>query len=89
MEWIVIYLCAISVLGVVITVYDKRAARRKKQRISERSLFTVAALGGATAMYAAMQIVRHKTRRNSFILVFPFLMIIHFAIVIAVSYFIA
>ena len=89
MEWIVIYLCAISVLGVVITVYDKRAARKKRQRISERSLFTVAALGGATAMYAAMQIVRHKTRRNSFILVFPFLMIIHFAIVIAISYFIA
>lgn len=60
------YFIGISLAGIILTRHDKSAARAGRARVSERRLMTVGALGGAFAMYAAMRIIRHKTRHKKF-----------------------
>lgn len=66
MPWYGWYILAISLLACVLTVWDKRRARRGEWRVSEKALFTVALLGGAAAMLLTMRTVRHKTRHRRF-----------------------
>lgn len=66
MPWYGWYLIGISFLACVLTAWDKRCARRGRWRVPERTLFTVAALGGAVAMLLTMCAVRHKTRHRRF-----------------------
>ena len=60
--YIAICLAAISLLAVILTVRDKRAAQKRKWRVRESTLLLIAALGGSVAMLLTMQIIRHKTR---------------------------
>jgi predicted MPP superfamily phosphohydrolase len=66
-----IYIAAISLLAVALTLHDKSAARRRAWRVRERTLLLVSALGGSVAMLATMLIARHKTRRKKFMLFIP------------------
>lgn len=45
---------------------DKRKAEEGKQRIPERDIFLVAALGGWPGSFLAQQLFRHKTKKGSF-----------------------
>ena len=64
MEYLFIYLLIISVISVFVTVLDKYLAKHNMWRISEKTLFIFAVLGGGVAMYTTMRIIRHKTRKN-------------------------
>lgn len=66
MPWYGWYLIGISALACVLTVWDKSCARRGRWRVPEKTLFIVAALGGAVAMLLTMYTVRHKTRHRRF-----------------------
>ena len=55
MRWLIIYLILISLWGVVLTLYDKGAAKRGARRVPEAVLFLTGALGGAFAMFLCMQ----------------------------------
>lgn len=68
---IVIWLAAVSGLAVMLTLYDKRAARRGARRVPEQTLLLVCALGGSAAMLAAMRIIRHKTKHAKFMVGIP------------------
>lgn len=61
-----IYLLLISLLAVILTVADKYKAQHHRWRVPEATLFGVAALGGAAAMYVTMRLIRHKTRHRRF-----------------------
>lgn len=61
-EWIVF----LSVWAFVAMGYDKRQAKRKKSRVSERSLWLLAIFGGGIGAYFGMQVFRHKTLHTSF-----------------------
>ncbi|MDQ0220106.1 DUF1294 domain-containing protein [Peribacillus cavernae] len=61
---------------------DKRKAEKHQYRISEKTLWLLAWIGGATGSTAGMFLFRHKTKHASFRIGFPFLMIIQLAIVI-------
>ncbi len=83
-----IYAVAISLLAVVFTVADKSRAKRGKWRVPERTLFAVALLGGAAAMYITMRLVRHKTLHKRFMIGLPLIFLAQVAIlVLAESFF--
>lgn len=69
---VLIYLLAINVLGVSLTIYDKIASKRfRKNRIRENVLLLIGALGAAVSMYITMKLIRHKTRHKKFMTGLP------------------
>jgi uncharacterized membrane protein YsdA (DUF1294 family) len=56
------YLVVMSVVAALMYVSDKHKAVRHARRIPEKALLTVSFVGGAVGGFAAMQIVRHKTK---------------------------
>ncbi|MBR5498278.1 MAG: DUF1294 domain-containing protein [Clostridia bacterium] len=84
--YILIWLGTMSIIAVIMTVYDKRAARKGRSRISEKALMLEAFFGGATAMYTTMQIIRHKTKHTSFMVGLPIFIIVHIALIVAVVF---
>lgn len=72
---IALYLAVISLVSLVVTCHDKRAARRHRRRVPERTLLLLAALGGAVAMYITMRCIRHKTQKAKFMVGIPAIVI--------------
>lgn len=88
MIYAVIGLCwfaVISIISVILTVSDKKRARKGKWRIPEHTLFSVAILGGAVAMYATMRRIHHKTRHKRFMIGLPVIIILQAAAIIGCS----
>ncbi len=76
-EW---YLCGISALAVILTLYDKIAAKCHISRAPEATLFAVSLLGGSAAMYLSMLLIRHKTKHKRFMLGLPAIVIVQGAV---------
>lgn len=76
------YLIIINLYAIIITVYDKYQAKKGGWRVKESTLLLVSALGGSIAMYATMQIIRHKTKHLKFMLGIPAIFILQAALVI-------
>lgn len=73
----------ISAVTAVLTIYDKIAAKKRpKHRISEAMLILLALLGGATAEYVVMKLIRHKTRHKKFMIGLPVIIILHILLVV-------
>ena len=81
------YFSVISLIAVVITLYDKSAAKKGKRRISEKALMLTGFFGGATAMYAVMNAIRHKTKHKKFMVCLPLFIFLHIAVIIFFVYF--
>lgn len=84
MKYFTIYLVIVNILAVIITCYDKRAAKVGRRRIRERTLLLISALGGAPAMYLTMLVISHKTRKPKFMLGIPLIFIAELTIVFVV-----
>ena len=77
------YLIAISIVSVVVCIYDKFAAKHmQKHRTREASLLILSALGGSVAMLLTMLIIRHKTKHVKFMLGIPLIIILQAALAI-------
>lgn len=75
-----------SVIGVVLTVYDKIAAKvAQRHRVPEAVLVAFGALGGALLMYLVMQLIRHKTRKPKFSVGFPIIILLQIAVLTALN----
>lgn len=75
------YFVAISLLTVIITVYDKIAAKSlPRHRIPEKVLMLLGFLGGALPEYITMKLIRHKTRHKKFMISLPLFAVLHIAI---------
>ena len=57
-----LYLMLMSIIAYIAYGRDKRLAKEKKWRISEKTLLSLSFLGGAAGALAAMHLFRHKTR---------------------------
>lgn len=69
-----------SLLGVVLSIYDKWAAvHRPRGRVRESTLLAVGALGGAGVMFLVMKAIRHKTLHRQFMIGLPMLFMLHVA----------
>ncbi len=76
--WIVL-----SPVAVAVTVWDKRAAKKRRRRVPEARLLAIAALGGVGAMYITMKLIRHKTKKPKFMVGLPMIWMLHIAAAIA------
>ena len=71
-----------SVILFFVMRHDKRLSQRHGWRVPEATLFLLAILGGALGGVLGMQIFRHKTQHTKFVLGFPALMLIQWALLI-------
>ena len=76
-----IYLILINLITVIVTIYDKLCAVKRRWRVKESTLLILSALGGSISMYITMLLIRHKTRHIKFMLGIPLILI--FQILIA------
>lgn len=86
-EWILIFsfMATAGALGIILTVYDKIAAKiAKRRRVPEAVLVTVGVCGGALPMYLVMQLIRHKTRKPKFAKGFPVIILVQALVLAAV-----
>ena len=74
-----LYLSAVNLAAFLLMGMDKRRAQRGAWRISEKSLFFPAVLGGALGGTLGMHLFRHKTRHWYFRYGFPLLLVLQVA----------
>ena len=65
----------------VVYGWDKRQAGNQGWRVPEKTLHTLAVMGGWPGAIAGQQFFRHKTQKTSFRIVFYLTILIHIAIV--------
>lgn len=81
-----IYISVISLISIFVTIYDKSAAKKHKQRISENTLILLSLLGGSVAMLATMKLIRHKTKHKKFMLGIPAIIILQVVLVLSLIF---
>lgn len=72
---LLIYLLTINALGFWIMLDDKQRARKKRWRVPEATLLTVAILGGSAGCFLGMRLCRHKTRKPKFSIGIPVILL--------------
>ena len=72
-SYLLVLMAVMSVFLFAMMGLDKGKARRGKWRVSEKTLFLFALLGGALGGTAGMFLFRHKTKHWTFRLGFPLL----------------
>lgn len=77
-----ITICVICFIGIILTVYDKFASKRRLRRVPENALFAFAIAGAAFPMLIVMRLIHHKTRHRKFMLGLPAVILIQFIVVI-------
>ena len=65
------YFVIINIVTFIVYGVDKDKAIKKKRRISERALLTLAAVGGAFGALIGMKIFDHKVRKDKFRIFIP------------------
>ena len=81
MDLLFAYLLLINAAGLIIMLVDKRKAIKNRWRIPEKTMFTLAILGGSLGIYAGMQLFRHKTKHAKFIFGIPLILSVQILIV--------
>lgn len=83
---IVLYLIIINVMSFLFCAYDKWASKRDRQRIPEKTLFLLSALGGSPVMFLTMRLIRHKTKHKRFMFGIPLILVLQIFLIIGLYY---
>lgn len=75
MNYLLLWLGIINMAGFFAMFLDKRRAAAHRWRISEKTLFAAALLGGSIGCLAGMYLFRHKTRHLAFVLGIPLILL--------------
>lgn len=70
------YFIIVSLVSIILTIYDKKIAGTGKRRVPEATLLIWSAIGGSVAMYITMQLIRHKTKHKKFMIGIPLIIIL-------------
>lgn len=81
MNYILYYFLFINIIGCLIMFIDKNFAKRHFRRVSEKTLFFIAFIGGAFGVYLSMHLFRHKTKHWSFLILVPVFIAINLIII--------
>ena len=76
------YFALINLILLLVMGWDKFSARRDMRRVPEKTLFTLAIIGGATGGTLGMYAFRHKTRHRAFAIGFPLLAAVQCALLV-------
>ena len=81
-----IYVVVISIIAVIVTCYDKIAAKKLPgHRTPEATLLFISALGGSVAMFITMQLIRHKTQHKKFMIGIPVIFVLQVIAIFGLS----
>jgi uncharacterized membrane protein YsdA (DUF1294 family) len=86
MQYFLVYLAVINVIGFAIMGIDKQKAKRGSYRISEKTLFFVALLGGSIGAKIGMELFRHKTHHKKFVYGIPAIIVLQLVVFIYFLY---
>ena len=78
--WLAGWLVLLNLIAYTVMAGDKRKAKKRRRRVPERTLFLLAAVGGALGIWIAMQSKRHKTQHRSFRFGVPLLLLVNIAV---------
>jgi len=78
---ILIYLLIINLAGFLSMGIDKFKAKNNFWRTKEKTLFTIAMVGGSIGTIVGMYVFRHKTKHNSFVYGMPIILVAQICIV--------
>lgn len=74
---IILWFVFINVVAYLVMSEDKRRAQKRRDRVPEKTLFLLAAIGGSLGILIAMYRKRHKTRHASFTIGVPVLLFVN------------
>ena len=79
------YLIFINIMGLLSMYLDKYFSKNNMYRISEKSLFFLAILGGSIGSIIGMYQFRHKTKHKQFTIGLPIILFIQLIILMYYS----
>lgn len=82
MKYLWIYLAAVNVIAFFVYVADKIFAIKGMWRVPEKTLLSLAAVGGSAGALAAMYTVRHKTKHRQFTVGVPVMLAVQAVLVL-------
>ena len=80
------YLFLVNLMAFLLMGVDKSKARRRKWRISEKTLFLFPILGGPLGGLLGMSVFRHKTKHPKFVYGFTLLLTVWTAALLFLFY---
>lgn len=87
MKFIFIYVFFTNLLLFILMGLDKRKAKLNHWRISEKTLFSLALMGGSIGGILGMYTFRHKTKHLKFTLGFPIIFLFQLIFILRVNAF--
>lgn len=75
--YLLLYFFILNLASYLLIWHDKNKAQKGQWRISEKSFFMLALMGGSLGVYYGMKVFRHKTRHLSFKYGMPLLIVIN------------
>lgn len=81
MQWSIALLVSVNAVTFALYIFDKRQSRRRGFRVPERTLHFFSLVGGSPGAFLGQRLLRHKTRKGSFQLVFWVLVVVQLGFV--------
>lgn len=78
--WLPVAYLVLGIVSIAVYWFDKRAAEADRWRVTEKRLHLIDAIGGIAGGLIAQQLLRHKTSKQSFIVVTVLIAIVHVAV---------
>lgn len=79
-EWLAAYFVILNLCGFLSMYIDKKRAIKHQWRISEKTLFLIALLGGSAGSILGMNRFRHKTKHWRFTVGMPVILAVQIAL---------